>query len=333
MTTEIAEFKQSEAALTLLRDRYTEIPDFTTKEGYESGRQGIAELRTLRTSLDKARKRLNEGDQARIKFRNTEAKRITGELVLLEDPLKIAKGEVDMIAEREAEAVRKVEEQRISAIEFRIGEMTASETTHAGMSVDTIDGILQALDTCYEGFDFQEFSEAAGLELDRVRSILLKAMKTRKDFDQEQADLAVEREALEKSKEEQRVIQEEAERKIEVQVAAFAKELQAQKEEIAEQQRKVDEDRQEAARVMQEAQDKAQAIKDEEGNKERLRIGAEAREARRPDMEKTLDWAKKLRFIDGPDSVLDDRCLNVVSDVLEKINDISLEAIKQLEEI
>ena len=122
--TEIVEFKQSEAALALLKDRYAVIPDFTTKDGYEEGRQGISELRTLRTSLGKARKRLNADDQARIKYRNDEAKRITCELVLLEAPLKAAKGEVDVEEERKADAIRKVEEDRIEAIQFRIKEMT-----------------------------------------------------------------------------------------------------------------------------------------------------------------------------------------------------------------
>ena len=112
MTTEIIEFSKTEAAMVILREKYAVIPDFTTKAGYEDGRQGIAELRTLRTTLDKARKRLNEDDQERIKGRNDHAKRITGELVALEEPLKVAKGEFDMIAEREAEAVRKVEELR-----------------------------------------------------------------------------------------------------------------------------------------------------------------------------------------------------------------------------
>ena len=133
MSTEIAEFKQSEAALVLLKERYAVIPDFTTKEGYEEGRQGISELRTLRTGVDRARKRLNLGDQARIKYRNSEAKRITVELTALEDPLKVAKGEFDMIAEREAEAIRKKEEDRVGFIESQIKRLQNGMNAQAGM--------------------------------------------------------------------------------------------------------------------------------------------------------------------------------------------------------
>jgi len=338
--TEIVEFKQSEAALVLLKERYAVIPDFTTKEGYEEGRQGISELRTLRTSLDKARLRLNKDDQDRIKFRNGEAKRITVELVALEEPLKVAKSEFDMIAEREAEAIRKAEEDRIEAIQFRIGEMTAAAVTQAGMSVDTIDAVLRSLDDCFRGFDFEEFTDAATEERDRVHAILILARSERMNFDEEQAQLEKQKAAMAEEKA-KLAAQREYQDKIRAKEQA---QLDKEREELAAQQRKVDEERQEAARVMQEAQERAEAeklakeqeqdrIEEELAEKERLRLVEEAREARRPDKEKALEWAKKLRFMDGPDGVEDKACLEVIGQTLSFINNASLTAIKQLEEL
>ena len=342
--TEIVEFKQSEAALAVLREKYTDIPDCATPDGYEECRVGIGELRTLRTTLDKARLALNLDDQKRIKFRNGEAKRITGELVKLEDPMKAAKAVIDEAkAKEEAEAAKK-EEQRISAIEFRIGEMTAFETTHAGMSVDTIDGILQGLDTCYEDFDFQEFIEAAELERNRVRAILLKAMKTRKAFDEERAEL--EEKKIEMAKEQA---------KLDATKEAQEKKLAEKKAELDTQQAKVEQERKEAAAAMKAAQDKAQSIKYEEAAKkaaaekavkdkelaeaaEKKRKKDEELEAARqhalkPDKQKVHDWVAKLRFIDGPGGLDSLECRDLVADVMADLDKLVTGYIHILEEL
>ena len=266
--TEIVEFKQSEAALVLLKERYAVIPDFTTKEGYESGRQGIAELRTLRTSLDKARLRLNKDDQDRIKFRNGEAKRITGELVLLEDPLKVAKGEVDMIAERAAEAVRKAEEDRIGFIEAQMKRLGNGMNAHAGMELEHLEIMADNLGDIFGAIDWQEFAEAADSERIRVKEHILAQISKREIFETEQAELetqkakmAEEKAKLAAERECQRVINEEAEAKIKAAGEALEKEKAKAREELQAQQRKIDEERQEAARVMLEAQEKAEAEK------------------------------------------------------------------------
>ena len=91
MRTEIVEFTKTEAALATLETIYSVVPDATTSDGYAACVEAISELRPLRTGLDKLRLALNSDDQQRIKFRNTEAKRITGRLTALEDPIKAAK--------------------------------------------------------------------------------------------------------------------------------------------------------------------------------------------------------------------------------------------------
>ena len=338
--TEIVEFKKSEAALAVLRVKYAIVPDFTTKEGYEEGRQGIAELRTLRTTLDKARLKLNADDQARIKYRNSEAKRITGELVALEDPLKVAKGEFDMIAEREAEAVRKVEEDRVAAIEFRMGEMTAAAVTQAGMSVDTIDGCLQGLDKCYADFDFQEFAEPAGIEYRRVYTVLMNAKLEREKFDAENAELEkakeemrLQKEELAKEQERQRVINEEAEAKIKAAGEALEVEKAKAREELQEQQRMVD-DRIEKQRIAEELVEAEKVAKENEVKRVKAEAAEAAKmEAIRPEVDKVRDWVLKLRFIDGPGGIKDKILVETVQGVMEDLNYIATNTCDKLERI
>jgi colicin import membrane protein len=88
-STEVAEYTETAAALARLEFRMKDVVhDVTTTKGMDAAKKDVAELRTLRTSLDKKRLELNEDDQARIKRRNDEAKRITARIEELEDPIK-----------------------------------------------------------------------------------------------------------------------------------------------------------------------------------------------------------------------------------------------------
>ena len=332
-TTQIAEFNKTETALVVLREKYTTVPDCTNKEGYEECRQGIAELRTLRTGLDKARKGLNADDQARIKFRNDEAKRITGELVSLEDPLKAAKFDIDEKAEREAEAARKVEEERIAEIHAHMGLMTSIRSAHAGMTVATLSRFIDDNRTAYNDFDWQEFKEAALAEHDRIHNHLALVLQERKAFDAEQADLEEKKKAMA-----------EEQAKLDAQKKAQDEELAKQKAELDAQQRKVDEERQEAARVMQAAQDKAEAEKRrqeaEKAAKEREakrlefeKIDAARQESLKPDKEKLTDWFAKVRFIDAPAGLKSKEAAEMASEFMADLDNLASKYIVGLEEL
>lgn len=343
-TTQIAEFNKTETALVVLREKYTTVPDCTNKEGYEECRQGIAELRTLRTGLDKARKGLNADDQARIKFRNDEAKRITGELVSLEDPLKAAKFDIDEKAEREAEAARKVEEERIAEIHAHMGLMTSIRSAHAGMTVATLSRFIDDNRTAYNDFDWQEFKEAALAEHDRIHNHLALVLQERKAFDAEQADLEEKKKAMA-----------EEQAKLDAQKKAQDEELAKQKAELDAQQRKVDEERQEAARVMQAAQDKAEAekrrqeaekaakereeaekaeaVKQEAKRLEFEKIDAARQESLKPDKEKLKDWFAKVRFIDAPAGLKSKEAAEMASEFMADLDNLASKYIVGLEEL
>jgi len=336
--TEITEFKKSEAALAVLRVKYAIVPDFTTKEGYEEGRQGIAELRTLRTTLDKARLKLNADDQARIKYRNSEAKRITGELVALEDPLKIAKGEFDMIAERKAEAERRAEEARVGRIEERIGMLGNGMKAHAGLPISVLDEHLAALNNNFSGFDFEDYSETAVQECSRVEAHILQAIEERKKLDAENIELEkmreemrLQKEELAKEQERQRVINEEAEAKIKAAGEALEVEKAKAREELQEQQRLVD-DRIEKQRISEELVEAEKVAKEHEVKRVEMEKQEAARMAEiRPEVDKVRDWVLKLRFIDGPGGIKDKILVETVQGVMEDLNYIATNTCDKLE--
>lgn len=121
MTTAIAEYSKTEAALATLSTNYKGvIYDVTTAEGMKAASAGRAELRTYRTSLEKVRQALKVDVLERGRAIDGEAKRITAELESLENPIdeQIKKEEkrredIRLAAQREVEA-KIMEEQRLA---------------------------------------------------------------------------------------------------------------------------------------------------------------------------------------------------------------------------
>jgi len=342
-TTQIAEFNKTETALAVLREKFATVPDCKTKEGYEECRVGIRELVSLRTGLDKARLKLNEDDRARIQFRNDEAKRIQAQLTPLEQKLKDAKAEIDEAEERRKEEERAQEEKRVKDIEDAIDEITDGMNCHPGMDSKQIEAVREKTEMTGVDFDFMEFTEAATLERDRVLEHIQKVLVERLQYEEGQEALKAQQEEQAK----QQAILDEQQRK--------------QRED----QERIEEDRREAARVMQEAREKAQKIEDDAAEKVRQEALEKARkeeeerrakaqaeenkrkaeeadrlakeevarqEALRPEKDRLIDWAKKLRFIDGPGGIKDETLKDILSDALNDLNIVSTTTVKSVED-
>lgn len=329
--TQIAEFSKTEAALATLREKFAVIPDCSTKEGYEECRVGIRELVSLRTSLDKARLKLNADDQARIKFRNDEAKRITKELVKLEEPMKDAKGVVDAAEEAAKEEVRRLEEMRISSITFAMNAITACGNVDPTMEAGTIQGMLDKAVAVNADYDFEEFAEAAEAERKRVLMHIEKVLSDRLDFEEQQQEQT--RIAMEQAEAQRKI--DDANRKIEEQQAAIDK----QKREIeeaeeakrqAEMKKIADAERAEAERLKAIADAEQAAADKEREEQERIEWLAK-QEALRPDKDKVIDWAAKLRFIDAPDGIKDERCKAIVAAAIISLNVVAQHVITKTE--
>jgi len=88
MTTQIAEYSPTEAALADLRSRYSAVVfDTATTKGMQEAIAGRAEIRGYRLDLEKERVRIKAPALDRCRLIDTEAKRITAELEALETPI------------------------------------------------------------------------------------------------------------------------------------------------------------------------------------------------------------------------------------------------------
>jgi len=310
------------------------VQELWTREplGYEEIKTCLREITPLRTAVEKRRKELKKDALEWGRKVDSEAKRITQALVDIEAPHREAKKAIDEEAARLEEEARAVEEQRIESIQLRINEMGLGMTGHGGMSVDTIDSMLQILDTCYEEFDFQEFAGAAEVERDRVRNHLLAAMTERKRYDEEQANMeaekarmAAEREALDKEKAEQ---QAEIDRK-QAELNAQAEAQRKQQDEIElkrreEEAKKLAAEREEARKVQQEKERlEREAIEAAEAAAREKAAVAEAKrqDELRPDVEKLQAWAEEIRYMEGP-AIKDPACEKLRQQALRGLGEV-----------
>src|SRR3990167_7337559 len=116
--TPIAEYSKTAAALADLAQRYKGVLfDVTTREGLATAIKGRAELRGYRVALEKTRVEIKAPALKRAQEIDSEARRITAELLALETPIddQIKADERRKIAEAEAKA--KAEADRIAAEE------------------------------------------------------------------------------------------------------------------------------------------------------------------------------------------------------------------------
>ena len=215
----------SEKKLAELREKYSTVPDATTRDGYEEIRLGLAELRTLRTGTEKHRKAMTAPFYDIQKQINEKSKAVIAEVAKNEEPLKEAKAEEDARKQKEKEEKARLEALRIQAVEARIDKDIRSRKAEArGKSSEEIrkiileiapidprayeDRVLSAeaaikdavnfLEDAYESTVKFEEQEAVRLEQERIR--MEEEERQRKIREEAEAKLKAEREALEKEK-------------------------------------------------------------------------------------------------------------------------------------
>ncbi len=223
-TVEVTEYSTTNAALALLSEKYSIVPDVNTPDGYEFVKTGIKELTGLRTSLEAARKREKEPYLKAGQIIDAEAKRITSELVKLEDPMKAAKKEVDDRAERERQ-------ERIARLQAKVDAIKAMPARVRGGSSIEISHMLDhvgEIDAMHDFYDLTKEAVAARqASLDELTQMLTDrlafeaAEEVRKELEAKNAELLRQQEAQQA---ELRRQQEELERQ--------QRELQAQRESI-----------------------------------------------------------------------------------------------------
>ena len=95
-------YSPTDAEIAKMQERYAGYValDALTSEGYEAIRQGLAELRGLRSAIEKRRVELKEDSLKWGRAVDAEAKRITALLTQIETPLKLQKQEADSFEEK-----------------------------------------------------------------------------------------------------------------------------------------------------------------------------------------------------------------------------------------
>ncbi|CBV41992.1 hypothetical protein [Halomonas elongata] len=186
---ELVELDNAEQQLADLKSKYGTVPDYSTKDGYKTGKQAIQALTKMRTATDKARLAITKPHRDFIEKVNQRAKGLIGEVEQLEAPHREAKREVD-------EAEQRAKEERIARLRERLSkEVTSYLDTAEGLDSTSLAGLIdeaEAIDT--EGY-FDVTKEA---EDEKAR--VLATLRERHAAALERERLAAEREEIERER-------------------------------------------------------------------------------------------------------------------------------------
>jgi colicin import membrane protein len=176
MQTAIAEYSQTETALAGLRQRFAAVVfDVKSRDGMGQAKAARRELVSTRTALEAKRQELKAPLLERGRLIDDEAKRITGELLLLEKPIDDQiKAEEKRAAEEKAERERK-EQERALAVQRRIQEIQCAPiemVTAASGDIEIKIASIKAME-----IKLDDFGSSTGLA-ESVRQVTLGQLQT-----------------------------------------------------------------------------------------------------------------------------------------------------------
>lgn len=211
----IAEYTQTEQALAHLREKYKNVVfDVSTPKGMAAAKEARAELRSLRTTLEKKRVEIKAPALERCRAIDSEAKRITGELAKLEDPIDDRIKAEEARKEEERLARLEAERQRVQAIADKIDGIRALPATLVGKPSVIIQGQLTKLRG--QVLTAEEFAEQLATAQDAHTAAIARIEEQLKDQQEHEAEAArikAEREELERLREADRLRRQEEERR------------------------------------------------------------------------------------------------------------------------
>ncbi len=188
---EVEVFSQTDAALAHLREKYAVVPSTETDEGYAFVKAGVRELTGYRTKLDAERKRVKQPYLDAGRIIDTEAKRITAELVAIEEPVKAAKKEAD---DRE----KRKQEERIARLQKKVDAIAAWVGRAKGSTSSTIAEIIEEVDQINIDDFYDLTSEATRVKndtLDRLNELYTEKMSAEQAERDRQAAIAEQQKA------------------------------------------------------------------------------------------------------------------------------------------
>jgi len=270
----VTEYSDTEAALSELESTYgSEVPDCSTKEGYERSKKISGEMIKLRTGLESKRKVFKSPVLALGKMIDSEAKVITSRIVAIEEPHKLAYREVD----EEKKRIKLEIEYRIIYIKDMVSRAIESE------SPEVVEAMINEL------AEYDVSKEKFGRRVDEVAALVASTLEElsgvhAKHIEREQEQLRIEAERAEldklrKDAEEREAAQQEIEKqaKREAEEALIAEEAakKAIEEEKVRRQSELDKIEREKQQAKLDAEEEKQRRIQQEKDSEAARIKAE----------------------------------------------------------
>lgn len=252
---EIVEYSKTQAVLGDLRQRYEGVvyPVMTAK-GMIDARKARAEIREWRTGLEKERIRIKAPALERSRLIDSEAKRITAELVKLEDPIDDQIKTEEDRKEKERLAKEEAEKGRIDNLRARIMAITGIPFREWGRTSAEITIVLESTRVIAIDETFQEFQQEAQSVKDGVLGELGKLFSETLAMEQEKARIIAEREELARLRAEQdqrawdsekKRVEDEAKAKVsrEAEEKAARQEREAEEKRVAKERLELEQDR------------------------------------------------------------------------------------------
>lgn len=233
--TPIAEYTETAAALADLRQRHAGVVyDVTVPKQMKLAKEACAELRGLRTGLEKKRVEIKAPALERCRLIDAEAKRITAELVALEEPIDVQIKAEEARAETERLAKLEAERLRVEGIVRAIEEIRNVPGSLIGKPAVIVEGQLaklraQVLEPEFYAERFREAEDALAATIARVEQQLA----AQREQEAEQKRIAAERAELERMRAENERLRREAEERAAAERVEADRKAQEERDRIA----------------------------------------------------------------------------------------------------
>jgi len=193
---QIAEYNQTAAALAILREKYRGPFDVTTTKGMTIAKEARAEVRGYRVALEKVRVEIKAPALERTRLIDAEAKRITAELLAIEEPIDQQIKEEEKRKEEEKAAKARAEAARLAGIAAKMSALRNRVSAVAHQPATVIKAELEKVQaTELSPDEFQEFLPDAQEALNDTQKDLEAALNARLLYEAEQARIKAEQEA------------------------------------------------------------------------------------------------------------------------------------------
>lgn len=284
--TAIAEYTATEAALADLRAKYEAVVyDVTDAKTMKLAKEARAEIKGYRVALEKCRVEIKAPALERCRAIDADAKRITADLLALEEPIDAQIKAEETRKEREKAAAEEAERQRVAAINARFDAIKALPSRAANAAVVVVEALIAEAEAIDPATFPDELQAAAQYEqrlaIAGLRAELDKAVQREAEAAELQRLRAA---AAEVEAERQRLAEAERQRVADEAARAKAAEDIARAEQATR-------EAQEAARLAAEQaeRDRAEAVKEAEARATRE---AEARAAQQRAAEQAAESAR-----------------------------------------